>query len=188
MLLKVDLRLRACLAMCLEYEKSQPKGAYKARVYKIKKCRSFKLRISYCSHNQFSCLRLRTLSLDRTLVWSPFVSTVNLTRNDYNNQKLLSPSLVHKSNIRIAQKSFATYFHQSHPYPYGHTSAFPATITITEDTLLFLQRVILYYLAIIVWPLIVLRDKQISLVFYSRVRLKLQNGGKLWLIFIIIEK
>ena len=36
-LLKVNLRLRGCLAMCLKYGKSQPKRAYKARAYKIKK-------------------------------------------------------------------------------------------------------------------------------------------------------
>ena len=36
-LLKVNLRLRACLAMSLRYGKSQPKRAYKARAYKIKK-------------------------------------------------------------------------------------------------------------------------------------------------------
>ena len=39
-LLKVNLRLRACLAMCLKYGKSQPKRAYKARACK-KKCRFF---------------------------------------------------------------------------------------------------------------------------------------------------
>ena len=33
-LLKVNLRLRACFAMCLKYERSQPKRAYKARAYK----------------------------------------------------------------------------------------------------------------------------------------------------------
>ena len=36
-LFQVNLRLRACLAMCLKYGKSQPKRAYKARAYKIKK-------------------------------------------------------------------------------------------------------------------------------------------------------
>ena len=33
-----NLRLRACLAMCLKYGKSQPKRAYKARAYKKKEC------------------------------------------------------------------------------------------------------------------------------------------------------
>ena len=37
-LLKVNLRLRACLAMCLKYVRSQPKRAYKARAYKKKRC------------------------------------------------------------------------------------------------------------------------------------------------------
>ena len=37
-LLKINLRLRACLAMCLKYGKTQPKRANKARAYKIKKC------------------------------------------------------------------------------------------------------------------------------------------------------
>ena len=36
-LFQVNLRLRACLAMCFKYGKSQPKRAYKARAYKIKK-------------------------------------------------------------------------------------------------------------------------------------------------------
>ena len=35
---KVNLRLRACLAMCLKYGKSQPKRAYKARACKKIKC------------------------------------------------------------------------------------------------------------------------------------------------------
>ena len=35
-LFKVNLRLRACLAMCLKYGKYQPKRAYKARAYKKK--------------------------------------------------------------------------------------------------------------------------------------------------------
>ena len=34
---QVNLRLRACLAMCLKYGRFQPKRAYKARAYK-KKC------------------------------------------------------------------------------------------------------------------------------------------------------
>ena len=37
-LFQVNLRLRACLAICLKYGKSQPKCAYKARAYKKKKC------------------------------------------------------------------------------------------------------------------------------------------------------
>ena len=37
-LLQVNLRLRAFLAMCLKYGRFQPKRAYKARAYIIKKC------------------------------------------------------------------------------------------------------------------------------------------------------
>ena len=35
-LLQVNLRLRACLAMCLKYKRFQRKCAYKARAYKNK--------------------------------------------------------------------------------------------------------------------------------------------------------
>ena len=33
-LFQLNLRLRACLAMCLKYGRFQPKHAYKARAYK----------------------------------------------------------------------------------------------------------------------------------------------------------
>ena len=36
-LLHVNLRLRACLAMCLKYGQFQPKRAYKAHAYKEEK-------------------------------------------------------------------------------------------------------------------------------------------------------
>ena len=39
-LFPANLRLRACLAMCLKYGQSQPKRAYKARAYKRKMCKA----------------------------------------------------------------------------------------------------------------------------------------------------
>ena len=41
-LLQVNLRLRACLAMCLKYGIFQPKRAYRARAYKQRKVYSIK--------------------------------------------------------------------------------------------------------------------------------------------------
>ena len=38
-LLQVNLRLRACLPMCLKYGRYQPQRAYKARAYIKKKCK-----------------------------------------------------------------------------------------------------------------------------------------------------
>ena len=43
-LLQVKLRLRACLAMCLKYGRFHPKRAYKARAYKKKCIRNFRVK------------------------------------------------------------------------------------------------------------------------------------------------